>query len=399
MNYNCPGIKRAGLKYMKQEILLEEIRRFLNNSDRNNHLNIDNTNTGPYPDILPVILHKLKNKLTPILGYSQILQMKDLDDALKKKIDKIERNALELTELFDNLKDSLIIDKPVMKLLNINALIISQKQLFEKLRKNNIRITLKLDDSIPLADLNQRQISLLLQSSVLNAITAILIKGVENGEVVITTGQIEDDIYIRIRDNGSGIEEPDIVRIWTPFFSRFPGKGGIGLLTVESVISDHKGKYSVKSEPGFYTEFTYTFPTGQNNKRQKKNRQILKDVSVNLIGFNRDEIEILNALEEEYKNLSLSEIKIETLIGEQLSENDNIMIFVNSKITNSMENREVLISLPDIFRNSEIIMFYSGSIPVHLLDVFNRGNVRIVQDGTKLLTIINILANAMNKEK
>lgn len=382
---------------MKQEILLDEIRRFLNNSDHNNNLNIDNTNIGPYPDILPVILHKLKNKLTPILGYSQILQMKDLDDVLKNKIDKIERNALELTDLFDNLKESLVIGKPVMKLHNINTLIISEKQLFEKLRENNIRIILKLDNSMPLVNMDQRQISLLLQSSIQNAITAIVLKGDENGEVEIITGQLKDEIYIKIRDNGGGIEESDIARIWTPFFSRFPGQGGIGLLATESVISAHNGKYSVESEPGNHTEFTFTFPSGEKSRKQIKSTQILQDVSVTLIGFNRDEIEILNSIEEEYKNISLNEISIETLTEGKVT--DNVIIFVNSRITDSKKNHDALISLPDIFTNSEIIMFYSENIPVHLLDVFNRGNVRIVQDGTKILTIINILAKAMNKEK
>ncbi len=376
---------------------MEEIRRFLNNSDQNNNLTADSPNIGPYPDILPVILHKLKNKLTPILGYSQILQMKNLDDVLMEKINKIERNALELTDLFDNLKDSLVISKPVMRLHNINDLIISEKVLFEELRKNNIRIVLKLDNSIPLVNSDKRQISLLLQSVVHNAITAIVLKDIENGEIEITTGQTEDGIYIKIRDNGSGIEESDIAHIWTPFFSRFPEKGGIGLLTTEIVISDHKGKYSVESEPGSYTEFTFNFPAGE--KSRKENEQILQDVSVRLIGFNRDEIEILNSIKGEYENLSISETGIENLSEGKFPESDNFIVFVNSKIVDSMENQDVLISLPDIFTNSEIVMFHSGGIPFHLLDVFNRGNVRFIPDGTKILTIINILAKAMNKEK
>ena len=376
---------------------MEEIRRLLKNSDQNNNLDVDNTNIGPYPDILPVILHKLKNKLTPILGYSQILQMKNLDDVLMEKINKIERNALELTDLFDNLKDSLVISKPVMRLHSINALIISEKKLFEKLRKNNIRIVLKLDNPIPLLNLDKRQISLLLQSVVDNAITAIVLKGIENGEIEITTGQTEEDIYIKIRDNGGGIEESDITHIWTPFFSRFPEKGGIGLLTAENVISVHNGKYSVESEPGSYTEFTFSFPAGEKNR--KEDPQILQDVNVSLIGFNRDEIEILNVIDGEHENISLSETGIENLIEGKIPESDNGIVFVNSKIVDSTENHDALISLPDIFTNSEIIMFHSGSLPIHLLDIFNRGNVRLIPDGTKILTIINILAKAMNKEK
>jgi len=378
---------------------LGEIRKFLSNSDRNDNLNIDNSNTGPYPDILPMILHKLKNKLTPILGYSQILQMKNPDDILKEKIDKIERNALELTEHFEILKSSLEINKPVMRLHNINDLIISEKSLFEKLRGNNIRIVMKLDSSLPLINLNKRQISLLLKSSVQNAINAIELKGDENGELEIITGQADENVYMKIRDNGGGIEESDLNKIWTPFFSRFPGQCGIGLLITESVISDHKGKYSVKSEQGVFTEFTFTFPIPREKSEQKEDDRILEDVNAILIGFNRDEVEILNSLKGEYKNLFIRGKEIGTLTAGQSSESYNEIIFINSKIADSMKNSELLLSLPEIFTGSEIVMFYSGSIPVHLLDVFNKGNVSFVPDGTKILTIINILAKAMNKEK
>ena len=108
---------------------------------------------------------------------------------------------------------------------------------------------------------------------------------------------------------------------------------------------------------------------------------------------------ILNSIKGEYENLSISETGIENITEEKIPESDNFIVFVNSKIVDSMENHDVLISLPDIFTNSELVMFHSGGIPFHLLDVFNRGNVRFIPDGTKILTIINILAKAMNKEK
>ena len=378
---------------------MKEIIRFLNNSGNNTILSKENINYGPYPDILPVILHKLKNKLTPILGYAQILQMKNTNSDLKKKIDKIERNASELTDLFDSLKDSLTIKKPVMERHNINTLIISEKKVFKDIRDKEIGLSLQLDDSIPVSNFVPRQFSLLLHSLIQNAITAIELKKSDDGEIVITTGQTDEMIYLRIRDNGVGIEEADIINIWTPFFSRFPGKGGVGLLTAEQAVSYHKGSPSVKSIPGSYSEFTFSFPYKKEVKDKEGKKQPLEKVNAVITGFDDDEISILNTIFSDFKNVSFHHTKFEDLEHGKVPENNPDIIFLNSYIVDAKENQKILKSIPDIFPDSEIIIFCSNSKHLLFPDILDKDNIRLVPDGTKILTIINILAKAMNKEK
>ncbi|MEN8222152.1 MAG: ATP-binding protein [Acidobacteriota bacterium] len=379
---------------MKQEILLEEIKKFLDNSARDSLLKNPDTNMGPYPDILPVILHKLKNKLTPILGYSQILQMKNSDDILADKINKIEKNAVELTELFDNLKDSLIIKKPTLTKCNLNELIMSEGKLFRAIRENGIRIVPELDKHLPLIPVNTRQVSLLIQNVLQNSLTGIVLKVSENGEIRISTGQTEDGIFLKIRDNGSGIEPSDINNIWTPFFSRFPGRGGIGLLIAEKVMSDHKGKYSVESETGVFTEFTFEFPFKETKTTEKSD----PDLNVLFAGFTKEEIEIIEKVAEDNKAVHIKKAGITDLAEEKINKSTGL-IFINQEITGSEENRELLQKITDETPDTEFVMFHSGGFPEHLIDIFIKDNVRVVPDRTKLLTIINILATAINKEE
>jgi two-component system NtrC family sensor kinase len=75
----------------------------------------------------------------------------------------------------------------------------------------------------------------------------------ENGEVVFRTlNPDEKHIQIDIMDNGTGISEENIPRIFEPFFSTKEKTNGIGLglAIAHGIIQNHKGSIQVKSERG-----------------------------------------------------------------------------------------------------------------------------------------------------
>jgi len=87
-----------------------------------------------------------------------------------------------------------------------------------------------------------------------------------NPEVVISTLKVNDKIEIRIKDNGTGIPDHVIEKIFNPFFTTKPtGKGtGLGLsMSFDIVTQIHKGKLEVKSKEGEFTEFILTIPERQ----------------------------------------------------------------------------------------------------------------------------------------
>jgi signal transduction histidine kinase len=70
-------------------------------------------------------------------------------------------------------------------------------------------------------------------------------------------------LMISVHDNGPGITEKNLTRIFTPFFTTKPtGKGniGLGLALSYDIIRDHGGTLSVRSEVGQSTEFTILLP-------------------------------------------------------------------------------------------------------------------------------------------
>ena len=78
----------------------------------------------------------------------------------------------------------------------------------------------------------------------------------------LTTRKREEDIEIRIKDNGSGIPQDIIESIFNPFFTTKPtGQGtGLGLAMSSDIVREHGGAIAVESEPGEFTEMIITIP-------------------------------------------------------------------------------------------------------------------------------------------
>ena len=86
----------------------------------------------------------------------------------------------------------------------------------------------------------------------------------EKGTIKISTGKndLEDSVWVEIKDTGSGIEEEHLAKIFDPFFTtKEVGEGtGLGLHIVQSVVENHQGKISVDSTVGVGTAFRIELP-------------------------------------------------------------------------------------------------------------------------------------------
>ena len=86
------------------------------------------------------------------------------------------------------------------------------------------------------------------------------IKG--EGTIKVYTGYDDDNIYIKIIDNGTGIAPRDIPHVFEPFFSAKEKVSGIGmgLAIVHGIVQSHKGKVEVQSELGKGTTLSILLP-------------------------------------------------------------------------------------------------------------------------------------------
>jgi len=211
--------------------------------------------------ILPIIFHKLKNKLTPILGYSQLVATLSKDEKIVEKLKKIERNANELTSLLESLRYSFKSEKIIKKKENINDIIFKMESFFFKLEESaNISIGLDLDHSIEDILLDRGQIINLIINLVENSVNSLENKDEILKKIEIRTLLDNDTIKLIIKDNGIGIRKNDMFKIWAPFYSTNKDKAGIGLTACEKVLMNHGAKYKFISDVGKGAEFIAEFP-------------------------------------------------------------------------------------------------------------------------------------------
>jgi signal transduction histidine kinase len=69
-------------------------------------------------------------------------------------------------------------------------------------------------------------------------------------------------IAVRVSDNGCGIPEADLARVFDPFFSTKQAQGGtgLGLYVCRSIVTECGGEITVQSQPGQGTTFQFTLP-------------------------------------------------------------------------------------------------------------------------------------------
>ncbi len=132
----------------------------------------------------------------------------------------------------------------------------------------NIKIEKLFDNNLPLIFINQSQIEQVLLNLLTNAVDAIKPNG--NGKIIIKTSfSNSEEIYIEISDNGIGIEEDAIEKIFEPFYTtKKVGEGiGLGLYVSYKIIAAHNGTIKVNSKKGEGSSFKIILPIKSNEVR------------------------------------------------------------------------------------------------------------------------------------
>ncbi len=135
--------------------------------------------------------------------------------------------------------------------------------IINNLLNNKIKITKNYGD-LPKIECYAGKLNQVFLNIISNAVYAIQKKfgDKEGGEVNITTTCDENDVFIKIKDNGTGMDQQTQKKIFEPFFTtKDVGEGtGLGMSIAYNTIKKHNGVISVDSLPGQGTEFILQIP-------------------------------------------------------------------------------------------------------------------------------------------
>ncbi|PCJ80721.1 MAG: two-component sensor histidine kinase [Bacteroidetes bacterium] len=219
-------------------------------------------------DFIGNLAHELKTPLFNIQGFILTLLEGTLDDPEinRKFLSKAEKNIDRMTSLLEDLDSISKIEAGVMtiNLERVNIVELSTEladNLDRKSKDSNVQIKVKnSSDFYVMCDVNK------IQQVLSNLLVNSLNYGKDGGKTRVRFYDMGDDILIEVSDNGIGIKESDLIRIFERFYrvdksrSRNAGGSGLGLAIVKHIIEAHGGNIHVRSTLGTGTTFSFTLP-------------------------------------------------------------------------------------------------------------------------------------------
>ena len=214
------------------------------------------------------VSHELKTPITSIQGFIETLKMTDnLDEDTKNRfLTIIENEATRLTRLIDDiLLLSTIENKTKKKVEKVDLF-----EVFEEVhevinyiaKKKNIKVKYDFENK----DIDLWEYSGYIRQILLNIISNAIKYTGENGKVSIKQYIKSEKVFIEVKDNGIGIPEEDIERIFERFYrvdkarSRSVGGTGLGLAITKHMIKALNGNIKVESELGLGSKFIIELP-------------------------------------------------------------------------------------------------------------------------------------------
>ena len=263
-----PEWRNIFLNFEKSERLIENLQFEININNNNRNLNlriikelnektisgyvvtIDDTTSmilaekhAAWSDIARKIAHEVKNPLTPIKLSAERIEKKIKNDSMEKgEIEKltntISKQVDDIGKLVDEFSSFARMPEAEVKLDNLSKIL---KNCFDLFANSYPKINMKI--FLPKKDIyfqfDSFQISQALNNIIKNAVEAVI--NIPNPSISVKIEETSNKISISTIDNGVGIDERKISKIFEPYFTTKDKGTGLGLSIVKKIIEDHDG--------------------------------------------------------------------------------------------------------------------------------------------------------------
>lgn len=206
------------------------------------------------------VAHEVNTPLTGISSYTQIL-LEDMsaDDPRRETLEKIEAQTRRASSIANSLLNLARPERTSFETLPLNDAVLEVIKLFEpQIRNDRIELHTELSAEVPEVRGHRGKLQQVLLNLLSNARDAV--EG--GGHITVRTANSGERVVLEVVDDGVGIAEDDLPRIFDPFFStKGRGKGsGLGLSISYGIVREHEGAMQVESVPGEFTRFRVELP-------------------------------------------------------------------------------------------------------------------------------------------
>lgn len=343
------------------------------------------------------IAHEINNPLTPVLGFADLLSKRDLPEEVQNELSIIVNNAKQAADITRRMLTFARQNKPVRRYYNINEVVELTVQLrMYHLKTNNINVKLELAPNLPQMAVDAGQLQQVFLNLIINA-EYEMIRCNGRGNLTIKTEKEGEIIRISVEDNGPGIPETTMEKIFTPFFTtKGVGEGtGLGLSVCHGIVTEHNGKIYARSEPGkgatFIVELPVTSIQPEKVGPSGVEMGVVKDASRYKILVVDDEPAIVEVLQQilvsegfevdatsnatEALRLIMSEDYAIVLLDIRLPGMSGIELYQHLNNRNKSLAQKIIFVTGDVL-NQDIMDFFSQNKAVYVTKPFNTEEVK-----------------------
>jgi len=263
-------------------------------------------------DIIAQTSHEIRNPLMGILGMSESLLSKQLDEETLDDISVIKSCSLKMNEILNNILDNAKIEAGKFELheeiFSIGEIIHELDAIYSVLTKQkNLLWSVNIDQNVPEKVFTDK----IRITQILNNLLSNAVKYTDHGGVSLIISTTDDNLIFIVKDTGSGIKKELQEKIFDPYYqleNSFLVQGtGLGLSIVKKIIKIFNGKLLLKSEEGEGSEFQVSIPYNTKLNPSREENHLKNNVmKILLADDNRINIRVLKNYLKEYSEIKIS---------------------------------------------------------------------------------------------
>ncbi len=208
--------------------------------------------------LIRILAHEIRNPLNNItLAIEQLQVPGDGDEKQKYLVDIVQRNCTRINKIITELLD---LTKPLELKFERHALqeILDESLslAIDRINLQHVKVQKNYPDSPLEIDADKSKLIIAFTNLVINAIEAM---EMDKGELAVSISALPNTYSVSIRDNGKGIPEEHLSKLFEPFFTSKKTGMGLGLAACYSIIESHKGTIHVESKVDKGSNFIINF--------------------------------------------------------------------------------------------------------------------------------------------
>ena len=208
--------------------------------------------------LVRTIAHEVRNPLNNITLSLEQMQLEIKEESMQLYMNIIQRNSKRINDLISELLNTSRPSENTLEkqtLQNILDDVIGAS--IDRLTLKRIKLLVSYPNEMQQIMADKEKLKLALLNIVINAIEAM---EEQVGQLSIALQHLNNNVVLIISDNGSGISEENISRLFEPYFTQKRNGVGLGLTFTLNILQSHKANIEVTSQPNLGTTFTITFP-------------------------------------------------------------------------------------------------------------------------------------------